>query len=352
MKNECMKSLEQQVMEDRTLESDLISNIGGVSAPSPIKAFRGDQYRERISKMLKQVVTYFGEYLFGYAFYHLYRFRLHFIYSVRKRPEPVLFTRLDHLGRLPGKVHMHEVMGVDGGLESIDKLFAGLQRARGMGVFVPTVLHSVWEAAISPLIPSEVDTWLLKQRNTVTTKLLMRNIQKTEFLRPEPSLAESVLLSPQSKNRYEPRFKIVQNTITALNEKFETLDQENSLEISTLENQLTVQRSKISHIKELKSILPFMNFKSLLKIGLKGLALIENELSNTPLIAAVQPGRYGLHNLPKGMLIVGDAGNGRSFLARAIASESRLPFFKTESTRFMDPKIWSNASYVIIPSCS
>jgi len=233
---------------------------------------------------------------------------------------------------------MHEVMGVDGGLESIDKLFAGLQRARGMGIFIPTVLYSVWESAISPLIPSEVDNWLLKQRNNVTTKLLMRNIQKTEFLRPEPSLAESVLLSPQSTNRYEPRFKIVQNTITALNEKFETLDQENSLEISTLENQLTVQRSKISHITELKSILPFMNFKSLLKIGLKGLALIENELSNTPLVAAVQPGRYGLHNLPKGMLIVGDAGNGRSFLARAIASESRLPFFKTESTRFMDPK--------------
>jgi len=327
--------LGQQVMEERTLESD--ADIGGVSAPIQLKRFE----ETNTEKEFKDVEVG-GNLLWGVfvwvAFYHLYRFRLYFIYSVRKRPEPVLFTRLDHLGRLPGKVHMHEVMGVDGGLESIDKLFAGLQRARGMGVFVPTVLHSVWEAVISPLIPSEVDTWLLKQRNTVTTKLLMRNIQKTEFLRPEPSLAESVLLSPQSKNRYEPRFKIVQKTITALNEKLETLDDENSLEISTLERQLTVQRSKISHIKELKNILPFMNVKSLLKLGLKGLTLIENELSNTPLIAAVQPGRYGLHNLPKGMLIVGDAGNGRSFLARAIASESRLPFFKTESTRFMDPK--------------
>lgn len=327
---------EQESMEDRTIKSDIDLEYD-VNAQVQLKRLE----ETNTEKNFKDVEAG-GNLLFGvfvwYAFYQLYRFRLHFIYSVRKRPEPVLFTRLDHLGRLPGKVHMHEVMGVDGGLESIDKLFAGLQRARGMGIFIPTVLYSVWESAISPLIPSEVDNWLLKQRNNVTTKLLMRNIQKTEFLRPEPSLAESVLLSPQSTNRYEPRFKIVQNTITALNEKFETLDQENSLEISTLENQLTVQRSKISHIKELKSILPFMNFKSLLKIGLKGLALIENELSNTPLVAAVQPGRYGLHNLPKGMLIVGDAGNGRSFLARAIASESRLPFFKTESTRFMDPK--------------
>ena len=38
------------------------------------------------------------------------------------------------------------------------------------------------------------------------------------------------------------------------------------------------------------------------------------------------------------MLLVGEPGNGRSFLARAIASETRLPFFKSESTRFIDPK--------------
>ena len=283
-----------------------------------------------------------GNLLFGvfvwYAFYQLYRFRLHFIYNVRKRPEPVLFTRLDHLGRLPGKVHMHEVMGIDGGLESIDKLFAGLQRARGMGIFIPTVLHSVWEFAISPFIPAEVDTWVLKQRNSVTKKLLMRKTQKTEFLRPERSLAEAVLLPPKSKNRYEPRFKIVKNTLKKLNTKFETLENENSVEIATLENQLATQRTKFSQFEGLTGILTLMNLKSLLKFGLKNLTSLETELSNIPLIAAIRPGRYGLNNLPKGMLLVGDAGNGRSFLARAIASESRLPFFKTESTRFMDPK--------------
>ena len=40
-----------------------------------------------------------------YAAYNLYQFRLHFIFNVRTKPAPVLYTRFDHLGRLPGKVN-------------------------------------------------------------------------------------------------------------------------------------------------------------------------------------------------------------------------------------------------------
>ena len=95
---------EQESMEDRTIESDIDLEYD-VNAQVQLKRLE----ETNTEKNFKDVEAG-GNLLFGvfvwYAFYQLYRFRLHFIYSVRKRPEPVLFTRLDHLGRLPGKVHM------------------------------------------------------------------------------------------------------------------------------------------------------------------------------------------------------------------------------------------------------
>ena len=49
-----------------------------------------------------------------------------------------------------------------------------------------------------------------------------------------------------------------------------------------------------------------LNFtvKNIVKFSLYALQLIETELSNAPIIAALKPGRYGLHNLPKGIVLV------------------------------------------------
>ena len=41
-----------------------------------------------------------------------------------------------------------------------------------MGIFMPTVLHTVWESTLSPLIPGQVDAWVMRQRNKVKEKLV------------------------------------------------------------------------------------------------------------------------------------------------------------------------------------
>ena len=273
-----------------------------------------------------------------YAAYNLYQFRLHFIFNVRTKPAPVLYTRFDHLGRLPGKVKLDDVVGIDGGGETIEKLFAALQRARGMGIFIPTVLHTVWESTLSPLIPGQVDAWVMTQRNKVKEKLVGAKKAQVNYLTPELSLAETVLMTNEKKHGYEPRFNFLKNSINRLQLKaneFETKDLQN---LAKLNSKLQQQESKLHSIKQLKNIPLNFTVKNIVKFSLYALQLIETELSNAPIIAALKPGRYGLHNLPKGMLLVGEPGNGRSFLARAIASETRLPFFKSESTRFIDPK--------------
>ena len=273
-----------------------------------------------------------------YAAYNLYQFRLHFIFNVRTKPAPVLYTRFDHLGRLPGKVKLNDVVGIDGGGETIEKLFAALQRARGMGIFMPTVLHTVWESTLSPLIPCQVDAWVMRQRNKVKEKLVGTKNAQVNYLTPELSLAETVLMTNEQKHGYEPRFNFLKNSINRLQLKaneFETKDLQN---LAKLNSKLQQQESKLHSIKQLKNIPLNFTVKNIVKFSLYALQLIETELSNAPIIAVLKPGRYGLHNLPKGMLLVGEPGNGRSFLARAIASETRLPFFKSESTRFIDPK--------------
>lgn len=269
-----------------------------------------------------------------YAAYNLYRFRLHFIYDVRKKPAPVLFTRYDHLGRLPGKVHLKDVMGVDGSGETIEKLFAALQRARGLGIYIPTVLHTMWETSLSQLVPGNVDNWLLNQRN----KFQKPSEAKIEFANREPNLGEKLLTFNDNKLGFDPRFNFFKNAIKKETAKLKTLEDTNSIDLYKKEQQIIGQRQKLEKFEYLSSITKYLNFKALVKLGFKALYAFETELSNAPIIAAMKPGRYGLTTLPKGMLLVGGAGNGRSFLARALASETRLPFFKTESNRFIDPK--------------
>ena len=103
-----------------------------------------------------------------YMAYNLYRFRLHFIYDVRKKPLPVLYSRLDHYGRLRNKVQLKEVMGINGSREKLEKLFSALQRARGMGIYIPTVILSAWESTFGALIPPSLDQWVVKQRNQIS----------------------------------------------------------------------------------------------------------------------------------------------------------------------------------------
>jgi SpoVK/Ycf46/Vps4 family AAA+-type ATPase len=286
---------------------------------------------ELIGGLLPSIFTW-------YAFYTLYQFRLNYIYNVRKKPEPILYTRLDHFGRLQNKVKLNEVVGIDGGGEAFDKLFSALQRARGMGLYLPTVLLTIWESSLSPLIPGELDNWLLTQRNKVRMNFIKHTTSKVDFLMPEVTLAQKMLSDPDKTSGYESRFHFLTNAVDTAINKMDAFEKSNSKMLSNLELTLQESKTKMSNIRHLQGLLPIMKVKELFKVTLKLLQLIENELSHSPVISALKPGRYGLNTLPKGMLLVGDPGNGRSFLARAIASESRLPVFKTESTRFLDVK--------------
>ena len=310
---------------------------------------------ENPSKQIEKEFDLFSVFLptvfLWYVGYNLYRFRMYFIYNVRKKPVPVLYTRFDHYGRLRNRIGLPEVMGVDGSLETLEKLFAALQRARGMGIYIPTVILSAWESTLSPFIPATVDHWFILQREKIKNFIASEKTKKLNFASREPSLSENVFALNDPKSTFAPRFNFLKSLIAYENEQLLTLEKKKSTNLTlvnkpressgtNIQNEAKVNQMALLNpiIGGLKSTQALFSIKNLLKFSLKTVLWIETELSNMPLAAALKPGRYGLNDLPKGMLLVGEPGNGRSFLARAIASESRLPFFKTESTRFIDPK--------------
>jgi hypothetical protein len=65
---------------------------------------------------------------------------------------------------------------------------------------------------------------------------------------------------------------------------------------------------------------------------------VQNEIVHFPLVAMIKPGSERMRALPKGLILLGDPGNGRSYFVRALATESRLPLLITESNRYLDQR--------------
>jgi hypothetical protein len=285
-----------------------------------------------------------------YIGWTLYSFRVHFIYNVRKKPAPILYTRFDHFGRLPYKVQFHEIVGLEASEHTIEKLFAGLQRARGMSVYMPTVILSAWESAISPFIPVKVDNWLMAQRNKLKRLISNSDNQSPNFANREINLREELLLGDLDDRKFQPRFKLLESVIDYQTMKLTEFEKNGVVDLYHLQEKLKSIEVKLQEkvprtgkfatvgAKLTTYVGKVFDIQQLVKFSFKTLHFVEHELSNAPIVTAFKPGVYDLNDLPKGMLLVGEPGNGRSFFARAIASETRLPFFKTESNRFIDPK--------------
>ena len=71
-----------------------------------------------------------------------------------------------------------------------------------------------------------------------------------------------------------------------------------------------------------------------LEFGLR----VQDEVNNFPLVPLITPGPYRMNRLPKGLILLGDSGNGRAYFVRALATEARLPLLITESNRYLHPK--------------
>ena len=251
-----------------------------------------------------------------------------------------------HLGRAPQRAKFTDLTGNEGGTRQMRELMSAFRRVRGFTeTYRPGILINFWEIDILPLIPRRVRAAFLPPNGEMYLwyKKQLTNVfgQKTDSQRALQGAVpvETFWNSAPIRGLYacekeEPPFK------TSL-EVFETMD---SL-ITTVTNgpnQQSGLNQKIgqylysqSHKNMDETISKIERyFPAVMPMVIK----VQNFWDHTPLLAAIRPGKYSLDSLPRGLLLIGESGNGRTLMARALASESGLPIMLTEGMRFVHQK--------------
>ena len=248
-----------------------------------------------------------------------------------------------HLGRSPQRAQLCDLTGNEGETRQIRELLSAFTRVRGFTeTYRPGILINLWEIDILPRIPRRVRTaflppngemylWYQKQRKKLFGE---KNQLQREFHGQIP--VETFWNSPAINELYgcerdDTPFE------TSL-EIFETVDNLMTTVESGPKNQRGVnqkigqylytnsQKNTLATIEKIQRYFP-----EVMAMVLKAQEIWDH----TPLLAAIRPGKYSLESLPRGLLLIGESGNGRTLMARAIASESGLPIMLTEGMRFV-----------------
>ena len=248
-----------------------------------------------------------------------------------------------HLGRSPQRAQLCDLTGNEGETRQIRELLSAFTRVRGFTeTYRPGILINLWEIDILPRIPRRARTaflppngemylWYQKQRK----KLFGEKDQfQREFHGQIP--VETFWNSPAMNELYgcereDTPFE------TSL-EIFETLDNlmttvesgpKNQREVKQKIGQYLYTNSQKNTLATIEKIQRY--FPEVMAMVLKAQEIWDH----TPLLAAIRPGKYSLDSLPRGLLLIGESGNGRTLMARAISSESGLPIMLTEGMRFV-----------------
>ena len=251
-----------------------------------------------------------------------------------------------HLGRAPQRAKFTDLTGNEGGTRQMRELMSAFRRVRGFTeTYRPGILINFWEIDILPLIPrrvraaflppnGEMYLWYKKQltnvfgQTTNSQRALQGAVPVETFWNSAP------IRGLYACEKEEPPF------ITSL-EVFETMDSlittvtNGPNEQSGLNQKIGQYLYSQSHKNMDETISKIERyFPAVMPMVLK----VQNFWDHTPLLAAIRPGKYSLDSLPRGLLLIGESGNGRTLMARALASESGLPIMLTEGMRFVHQK--------------
>ena len=251
-----------------------------------------------------------------------------------------------HLGRAPQRAKFTDLTGNEGGTRQMRELMSAFRRVRGFTeTYRPGILINFWEIDILPLIPRRVRAAFLPPNGEMYLwyKKQLTNVfgQKTNSQRALQGAVpvETFWNSAPIRGLYacekeEPPFK------TSL-EVFETMDSlittvtNGPNEQSGLNQKIGQYLYSQSHKNMDETISKIERyFPAVMPMVIK----VQNFWDHTPLLAAIRPGKYSLDSLPRGLLLIGESGNGRTLMARALASESGLPIMLTEGMRFVHQK--------------
>lgn len=246
---------------------------------------------------------------------------------------PIVHRTIEHIARMPEAVPMSKYVGETIRTVSVRKLLLAFQAKRGVQLYGQGFFGQLWITGIQPLLSTETIRSLRDLTAPIKDKFVTRNprLRLGESLLPEKGanrpqnlphkLGLPDSLTPEIKGRYF-HFDKVTNKL----ENYIGPTISNGKPITPA--LLTKRQKTVNRLGGEKMIMKGLEF------GLR----VQDEINNFPLLPLITPGPYRMNRLPKGMILLGDSGNGRAYFVRTLATEARLPLLITESNRYLHPK--------------
>lgn len=263
----------------------------------------------------------------------------------RHRKNTETHTYYTHVGRSTQSAHFADFMAQEGTTRQMRELISALLRVRGFTeTYRPGILVNFWEIDVLPLIPYSVRSVFLPPEGkiyrvckTVYNRLLpMKFVPKKALKGKVPAQAfwsSAAIRGLYGQDRWteDPAFETSLEVFEAIEYLGET--------IAPTRDAKGVQTNAVSryvHTQAHKN--PAVTIEKIERhfpVVIGAALKVQNLWDHTPLLAAIRPGKYTVAALPRGLLLIGESGNGRTLMARAIATESGLPLMVTEGMRFL-----------------
>ena len=225
---------------------------------------------------------------------------------------------------MPEGVKPVDFIGEKKNTAPVQKLLLAFQAKRGTQLYGSGEWNRFWNRVIRPNLSAQQAETIRQtvqriQKNTMQTIGLNPNDQ---FQQVSRNVLEHTSLLSSNVQKVPPRYFMFDKVTNTL-EKY--LERGRSQTNTFIGQDLQQQQTRFNNLGGELNIIE----------GFKYAKTLQSEMCNFPLLALIKPGTERMNRLPKGMILLGEPGNGRTYFVRALATESRLPLLITESNRYL-----------------
>lgn len=243
------------------------------------------------------------------------------------RNAPIVNDFIAHIDRMPEAVRISEYVGEKMKTPPVKKLILAFQTQRGKELYGYSTGLKIWNTGIRPNLSSEQETKILVQveklKKHVSNFFTMKEESITSFKYQPRNILESTSFKRSDSQDILARYSCFNNFTTAARTYLSTVtDQGAAMDLGVL--------------KERQKLFNRLGGEPALMRALEYGESFQNEMRQLPLLSLIKPGTERMRQLPKGMILLGEPGNGRTYFVRTLATASRLPLLITESNRYLN----------------
>ena len=247
--------------------------------------------------------------------------------GIINREAPLVNDFIAHIDRMPEAVRISEYIGEKMKTPPVKKLLLAFQAQRGKELYGYSTGLKIWNTGIRPNLSSEQETKILVQVQKLKTHVenffTMKEETITSLTYQPRNILQSTSLKPSDSKTILPRYSCFNNFTTIAR---------------TYLSPITEQGDTVDSfvLKERQKLFNRLGGEPALMRAFQYGESFQNEMRQLPLFSLIKPGTERMRQLPKGMILLGEPGNGRTYFVRTLATASRLPLLITESNRYLN----------------